>query len=139
MRLLADAWIVARRAVAEARRDRVAMTAQAIAYSLFLAIPASLFVLIGVFSLVADETLIDDLVVRARTVMPDQHVGPMIVVDVGDRDRVARFVASEPHHRPDVAHDQRRGPDGGACRADEAHGDEEHGHDRSTHRRRAYP
>jgi membrane protein len=72
MRLLADAWIVARRAVAEARRDRVAMTAQAIAYSLFLAIPASLFVLIGVFSLVADETLIDDLVVRARTVMPEE-------------------------------------------------------------------
>jgi membrane protein len=72
MRLLADAWIVARRAVAEARRDRVTMTAQAIAYSLFLAIPASLFVLIGVFSLVADETLIDDLVVRARAVMPEE-------------------------------------------------------------------
>jgi membrane protein len=72
MRLLGDAWIVARRAVAEARRDRVTMTAQAIAYSLFLAIPASLFVLIGVFSLVADETLIDDLVARARTVMPDE-------------------------------------------------------------------
>ena len=48
------------------------MTAQAIAYSLFLAIPASLFVLIGVFSLVADETLIDELVERARTVMPEE-------------------------------------------------------------------
>ncbi len=72
MRFLADAWIVGRRAVAEARRDRITMTAQAIAYSLFLAIPASLFVLIGVFSLVADETLIDELVARARTVMPEE-------------------------------------------------------------------
>ena len=72
MRFLGDAWIVARRAVAEARRDRVTMTAQAIAYSLFLAIPASLFVLIGVFSLVADESLIDELVARARTVMPEE-------------------------------------------------------------------
>jgi membrane protein len=72
MRFLGDAWIVARRAIAEARQDRVAMTAQAIAYSLFLAIPASLFVLIGVFSLVADESLIDELVARARTVMPEE-------------------------------------------------------------------
>jgi membrane protein len=72
MRFLGDAWIVVRRAVAEARQDRITMTAQAIAYSLFLAIPASLFVLIGVFSLVADETLIDELVARARTVMPEE-------------------------------------------------------------------
>jgi membrane protein len=72
MRFLGDALIVLRRAVAEARQDRITMTAQAIAYSLFLAIPASLFVLIGVFSLVADETLIDELVARARTVMPEE-------------------------------------------------------------------
>jgi membrane protein len=70
MQFLGDAWIVVRRAVAEARQDRITMTAQAIAYSLFLAIPASLFVLIGVFSLIADESLIDELVARARTVMP---------------------------------------------------------------------
>ena len=72
MGLLTDAWAVGRRAMAEARADRVTMTAQAIAYSLFLAIPASLFVLIGVFSLVADEALIDDLIERARTVMPEE-------------------------------------------------------------------
>jgi membrane protein len=72
MRLLADAWVVGRRAVAEARADHVTMTAQAIAYSLFLAIPASLFVLIGVFSLVADEALIDELIERAQTVMPEE-------------------------------------------------------------------
>jgi membrane protein len=58
--------------VAEARADHVTMTAQAIAYSLFLAIPASLFVLIGVFSLVADEALIDELIERAQTVMPEE-------------------------------------------------------------------
>ena len=72
MRFLGYAWIVARRAVAEAREDRVTMTAHAIAYSLFLAIPASRFVLIGDFSLVADESLIEDLVARARTVMPEE-------------------------------------------------------------------
>ena len=72
MRFLTDAAIVGRRAVCEARRDRIVMTAQAIAYSLFLAIPASLLVLIGVFSLVADDALLDDLVARARTVMPEE-------------------------------------------------------------------
>jgi membrane protein len=72
MRLLADALLVGRRAVAEARDDRITTTAQAIAYSIFLAIPASLFVLLGVFSLVADERLVDELIERAQTVMPEE-------------------------------------------------------------------
>ena len=67
---LGDTWLVLRRAVAEARADRVTMVAQAMAYSLFLAIPAALLVLLGALALVADETLIDDLIGRAETVMP---------------------------------------------------------------------
>ena len=55
-------------------------------------------------------------------VMPDQHVGPAIVVHVGDADRVARLVPSEPDHRTDVAHHQRRGPHGGPRDADVRHG-----------------
>ena len=70
--MLADAWLVGRRAVAEARDDRITTTAQAIAYSIFLAIPASLLVLLGAFSLVADERLVDDLIERAQTVMPEE-------------------------------------------------------------------
>ena len=38
----------------EAREDRITTSAQALAYSLFLAIPATFLVLLGVFSLVAD-------------------------------------------------------------------------------------
>ena len=48
------------------------MVAQALAYSLFLAIPASLLVVLGVFSLVADAGTIESLIDRARAVMPDE-------------------------------------------------------------------
>jgi membrane protein len=67
---LRDAWTVLRRAVAEARDDRVPTTAQALAYSLFLAIPATFLVLLGLFSVFADESAIEELVSRASTVMP---------------------------------------------------------------------
>ena len=48
------AWEVLRSAVREARDDDVATMAQALAYALFLAIPATALVVLGVFSLVAD-------------------------------------------------------------------------------------
>jgi membrane protein len=54
MQVLSDVWLVLRRAALEARADRVTTTAQAVAYSLFLAIPATLLLVLGVFSLVAD-------------------------------------------------------------------------------------
>jgi membrane protein len=69
---LADAWIVLRRAAREARDDDVPMVAQALAFSLFLAIPAFLLVVLGVFSLVADASTVETLVDRARTVMPEE-------------------------------------------------------------------
>ena len=63
-------WTVLRRALQEARDDDVGTVAQALAYALFLAIPAIGLVVLGVFSIVADPRLIDDVVERAQTVMP---------------------------------------------------------------------
>ena len=42
------------------------MLAQALAYSLFLAIPATALVVLGVFSLVADPSVIDNIVERGE-------------------------------------------------------------------------
>ncbi len=67
---LEKAVIVLRRAVAESRQDDVATMAQALAYSLFLAIPALALVVLGLFSLVADEQTVRSLVGRVDTVMP---------------------------------------------------------------------
>jgi membrane protein len=67
---LATGWLVLRRAVREARDDDVPTIAQALAYSLFLAIPAMALVVLGVFSIVADPRLIDDVIEKAETVMP---------------------------------------------------------------------
>ncbi len=72
MHALSETWLVLRRAAREAVDDRVPTTAQAVAYSPFLAIPAALLLVLGVFSLVADEQLVDDLIGRAETVMPEE-------------------------------------------------------------------
>ena len=69
-RWLADTRTVLSRAVREARRDGVTTTAQALAYSIFLAIPAALLVLLGLFSLLADESAVRSLIDRVRTLMP---------------------------------------------------------------------
>jgi membrane protein len=67
---LHTAWIVLRRAVTAARENRLTTTAQALAYSLFLAIPAAALVVLGVFSVAASPSNIDSLVERARSIMP---------------------------------------------------------------------
>ena len=64
------AWNVLRRAAKDALDDDVPMVAQALAYSLFLAIPATLLVLLGAFSLIADASAVESLIDRARAVMP---------------------------------------------------------------------
>jgi membrane protein len=66
------AWKVLRRAATDSLEDGVPMFAQALAYSLFLAIPASLLVVLGVFSLFADASAIESLIDRARSVMPGE-------------------------------------------------------------------
>ena len=71
-RRLTHAWLVLRRALDEARADEVATIAQALAYSLFLAIPAAMLIVLGVFSLVADADAIDSLIERAQAVMPEE-------------------------------------------------------------------
>jgi membrane protein len=67
---LRDTWTVLRRAVADAREDGIATTAQALAYSLFLAIPAVFLVLLGPFSIFANPTAVRDLVDRLHGIMP---------------------------------------------------------------------
>lgn len=69
---LSDTWVVLRRAAIQARGDDVPMVAQALAYSLFLAIPATLLVVLGVFSLLADEETVESLIDRAQGVMPKE-------------------------------------------------------------------
>lgn len=66
------AWEILRRAIDEAREDRISTTAQALAYSIFLAIPASFLVVLGVFSLVADTDDVTKLVDRLENVMPPE-------------------------------------------------------------------
>jgi membrane protein len=63
---------VARGAVEASRRNGVPMLAQALAYSLFLAIPATALVVLGIFSLVADPSVIENVVDRLGRVMPTQ-------------------------------------------------------------------
>ena len=67
---ISTTWTVLRRAASEALADDIPTTAQALAYSLFLAIPATMLVALGVFSLVADAETVNSLIDRAETVMP---------------------------------------------------------------------
>src|SRR5262245_52011493 len=69
---LRSAVDVLRSAVNASREDGVPMMARALAYSLFLAIPATALVALGVFSLVADDSLIESLVKRFGSVMPEE-------------------------------------------------------------------
>jgi membrane protein len=50
----------------------MATTAQALAYSLFLAIPSALLVILGVFSLFASPTDVNSLIQRAHNVIPTE-------------------------------------------------------------------
>jgi membrane protein len=61
-----------REAVAEAREDRITTTAQALAFSLFLAIPATFLLLLGIFSLAAAPGDVAGLVERLESVMPPE-------------------------------------------------------------------
>ena len=67
-------WSVLGRALRKARDDDVPTIAQALAFSLFLAIPAIALIVLGVFSIAADPRLVDDVVERTRGVIPDEAV-----------------------------------------------------------------
>lgn len=68
------AWTILRGAIAEARQDDVPTMAQALAYSLFLAIPATVLVVLGIFSLVAGAGDVEMLLDKAGSVMPAEAV-----------------------------------------------------------------
>jgi membrane protein len=67
-----DMVLVLRRSLSAAKRADITTTAQALAYSLFLAIPATLLVVLGVFSLVASPADVDGLIQRANGAIPAQ-------------------------------------------------------------------
>ena len=67
---LSDTALVLRRSLTAARRADITTTAQALAYSLFLAIPSALLVVLGVFSLVASPANVDGLIQRANGAIP---------------------------------------------------------------------
>ena len=77
------------------------MVAQALAYSLFLAIPAVVLVALGIFSLVADTSTVEQLSDRLRPVMPQEA----ITLLQGSLERSTRVARSG------------RGDDGGRLRA----------------------
>jgi membrane protein len=62
------------RAAKSAVDDDVPMLASALAFNAFLAIPATLLLVVGLFSIVADAALIQDLMERFATVMPADAV-----------------------------------------------------------------
>jgi membrane protein len=63
---------IAREAVDDAREDDLPMIAQALAFSLFLAIPGILLVTLGVYSLVSDPSDVGRLVDRLEGVIPEE-------------------------------------------------------------------
>ena len=64
--------LIARRVISEARDDQITTIAKALAYSVFLAIPAVLLVVLGVFSLVASPQDVQALIDRMQGVIPPE-------------------------------------------------------------------
>src|SRR5215203_3400881 len=69
-----DYLAIVRRAGKSSLDDHIPNLAAALAYYAFLAIPAALLVAVGVFNLVADADLIDEIVERLRGVAPQEAV-----------------------------------------------------------------
>jgi membrane protein len=69
-----DTVLVLRRSLTAAKRADLTTTAQALAYSLFLAIPSALLVVLGVFSLVASPANVAGLIDRAKGAIPAEAV-----------------------------------------------------------------
>jgi membrane protein len=68
----ADWRAVVVRAGKETMDDNVPMMASALAYSAFFAIPSVLLLVLGVFTLVADKSTIDEIVDKLTTVAPQE-------------------------------------------------------------------
>src|SRR4051794_2851180 len=68
----ARSWSLLREVVREVREDDLPTTAQALAYSFFLAIPAMFLVLLGAFSIIASPDDVTRLMTRAEKIMPPE-------------------------------------------------------------------
>ncbi len=62
------------RAAKETVADEVPMMASAVAFSTFLALPATLLVALGLFTLFSEPSLVNDLMERFGTVVPEEAV-----------------------------------------------------------------
>src|SRR5215211_2081969 len=60
------------RAVKESLKDHITNLAAALAYYSFLAIPSVLLVAVGIFSLVADEDAVTEIIERLEGVAPQE-------------------------------------------------------------------
>ncbi|HET9325072.1 MAG TPA: YihY/virulence factor BrkB family protein [Gaiellaceae bacterium] len=69
-----DYLAAVRRAFKQSLNDHITNLAAALAYYSFLAIPAALLVAVGVFNLVADEDLVEEMVQRLQGVAPPEAV-----------------------------------------------------------------
>ena len=69
-----DYVAILRRAGKASLDDHLTNLAAALAYYAFLAIPAALLVAVGVFNLVADDDLIDEIIQRLQGVAPQESV-----------------------------------------------------------------
>jgi membrane protein len=83
-----DVVAIAKRAVKEALDDGITDGAAALAYYIFLAIPAALLLALGVFGLLAGPDAVDSIVDRLATVVPDEAVTLV-------RDSLDRLVQNE--------------------------------------------
>src|SRR5438034_674681 len=70
-----DYFAIVPRAVKKASNDHITNLAAALAYYAFLAIPSTLLVVVGVFSLVASPADVNALVDKLGTIMPAQATG----------------------------------------------------------------
>jgi membrane protein len=69
-----DYVAIVKRAAKSSLRDHISNLAAALAYYAFLAIPAALLVAVGVFNLVADDDLVQEIVDRLQGVAPQEAV-----------------------------------------------------------------
>jgi membrane protein len=69
-----DYFAIVKRAGKSSLDDHLTNLAAALAYYAFLAIPAALLVAVGVFNLVADDDLIDEIIQRLQGVVPQEAV-----------------------------------------------------------------
>src|SRR5687768_4684960 len=65
-----DAIAIGKRSVREALDDELTVWASSMAYSLFLALPATLLLSLGLFSLLAGPSAVDTVMERVATVVP---------------------------------------------------------------------